>query len=39
MEDEKGRQRQWEEMTDEEYEEAGHYFDLIESHSSPCLKN
>lgn len=26
-------------MTDEEYEEAGHYFDLMESHSSPCLKN
>ena len=39
VEGEKGRQRQWEEMTDEEYEEAGHYFDLMESHSSPCLKN
>lgn len=39
-EDEKGRQRQWEEMTYEEYEEAGRYFDLMEeSHSSPSLKN
>lgn len=40
MEDEKRRQRQWEEMTDEEYEEAGRYFNLMEeSHSSPSLKN
>ena len=39
VEDEKRRQRQWEEMTGEEYEEAGRYFDLMEeSHSSPSLK-
>lgn len=39
VEDEKRRQRQWEEMTDEKYEQAGRYFEWMEeSQTSPSGK-
>ena len=39
VEDEQRRQRQWEEMTDEKYEQAGRYFEWMEeSQTSPSLK-